>query len=887
MKMTINEALTKAVEAHKAGRVQEADRYYTAILKANPKHADANHNMGVIAAGLGKIDKAISYFQKAVETNPEVTQFWLSLTNTLIKLNDLDQAKAVLAKAKKNGVKGFAFDQLEQKLSSVHSKKLSTKVVREQKHRQDNILDNVNLDQAIKLAKRKSREGALNQAKEIYQDILHKFPQNNKAIRGLKELSGQLNASFIASQDPSEIQLRKITNLYDQGHLQLALKQCEVLMYQYPRSPILLNIEGVLFRALGRLDESIKSYVKSLAIKPDFADAHNNMGNVFDDQRNFEEAVKCYRKALSIRPNYAEALYGLGNTLKGQGKLVEAEEAYHKALSINPNYAEVYNNLGAALQDQGKLINAEEAYRKAFSIKPNYAAAHNNLGVILQEQGKLEEAIEAFSKALSHMPDYSEAWGNICIPLQIKKTKESEIIDVSVFQAINNRSDHVEIAKSILSYQLSSGQNNRSNFLNKVFETLSDVETSTIKNPLYNQKSQQETDNVPETMVALSHFGRSGSGLLHSLIDGHPEVSTLPCIYFSEYFDHCNWNKIIAGGWEEMIDNFILKYDVLFDAKSSVPVETKSKKLIHNIGINFGMANLGEQKDEVLSVNKDVFRQELRRLTAFHEELDAFIFFKLVHKAYDIAVRDTEQKNIIFYHIHNPDISAQLNFLRLANKPKWLLMVREPLQSCESWVRLKFLKGDYFGTISRILSMLYEVDNPIFEFSDAVGIRLEDLKETPKKTLSALCSWLNIAESNTLYEMTAQGKKWWGDPASPDFAKDGMNPFGKMSVSRKVGSIFSEKDQFILRTLFHPFRVHFGYIVDDSKQFKADLMKIKPMLEEMFDFEKALVREIGADPEIFVKSGSYAYFRACLKERWSTLNEFHTYPKMIMPIKIN
>ena len=36
----IGQVLQKGIEAHKAGKVQEADRYYTTILKANPKHPD-------------------------------------------------------------------------------------------------------------------------------------------------------------------------------------------------------------------------------------------------------------------------------------------------------------------------------------------------------------------------------------------------------------------------------------------------------------------------------------------------------------------------------------------------------------------------------------------------------------------------------------------------------------------------------------------------------------------------------------------------------------------------------------------------------------------------------------------------------------------------------
>ena len=49
MELSLDQALKQGVEAHKAGKLQEADRYYTAILKAQPKNPDANHNMGVLA----------------------------------------------------------------------------------------------------------------------------------------------------------------------------------------------------------------------------------------------------------------------------------------------------------------------------------------------------------------------------------------------------------------------------------------------------------------------------------------------------------------------------------------------------------------------------------------------------------------------------------------------------------------------------------------------------------------------------------------------------------------------------------------------------------------------------------------------------------------------
>ena len=126
MELTLDQALQKGVEAHKAGKAQEADQYYTAILKANPKHPDANHNMGVLAVGVGKVQEALPFFKTALEANASIDQYWLSYINALIKLNRTDDAKAVLEQAKSSGAKGDGFNNLEMQLGPSPSKSADT-----------------------------------------------------------------------------------------------------------------------------------------------------------------------------------------------------------------------------------------------------------------------------------------------------------------------------------------------------------------------------------------------------------------------------------------------------------------------------------------------------------------------------------------------------------------------------------------------------------------------------------------------------------------------------------------------------------------------------------------------------------------------------------------
>ena len=108
------------VEQVKAGQTQEADRLYTAILQAQPKHPDANHNMGVLAVGAGKIEESLLFFKTALEANPSIGRYWLSYIDALIQLDQIVDAQTVLDQAKGKGARGEAFEQLKQRLNELN-----------------------------------------------------------------------------------------------------------------------------------------------------------------------------------------------------------------------------------------------------------------------------------------------------------------------------------------------------------------------------------------------------------------------------------------------------------------------------------------------------------------------------------------------------------------------------------------------------------------------------------------------------------------------------------------------------------------------------------------------------------------------------------------------
>ena len=69
------------------------------------------------------------------------------------------------------------------------------------------------------------------------------------------------------------------------------------------------------------------------------------MGSALNDKGDLEAAIESYKQALKIKPDYAEAYNNMGIALKDKGDLEVAIESYKQALKIKPDYAEVYRSL--------------------------------------------------------------------------------------------------------------------------------------------------------------------------------------------------------------------------------------------------------------------------------------------------------------------------------------------------------------------------------------------------------------------------------------------------------------------------------------------------------------------------------------------------------------
>ena len=289
--LTINQALQQAIAAHKAGKVQEADRLYTAILKAHTKHPVANHNMGVLAVGVGKAQEALPFFRTALEANPNKTQFWLSYIDLLIELNRLVEAQDIFNQAIKNVIKDGRFDELQKKLN-LKIRYLVTQEVPEESLQHLRIL----------LLKRKFHEVLIDSA-----DFGKKFPNSGS-------LYNVIGTAYLSLQQVVEAKE--------------CFKKAIVLTPDFFKP---YNNISNIYKNEGDLRTAMEYYKAAATLAPNNANIYNNIGNVLQDQGKDEEAIEAFQQALTIEPNLPEAHRNLSNLKKYTSKddqLLQVERLY-------------------------------------------------------------------------------------------------------------------------------------------------------------------------------------------------------------------------------------------------------------------------------------------------------------------------------------------------------------------------------------------------------------------------------------------------------------------------------------------------------------------------------------------------------------------------------
>jgi tetratricopeptide (TPR) repeat protein len=407
MNLTIEQALNKAIEAHKVGSLQEAEAIYRAILQSKPDHPHANHNLGVLAVSLNKTTEALEFFRTALQVNPSQGQFWLSYVDALIKVKQFEYAKQILEQGKKLGLNGDKVVALEKQLILTYPKK---DLELEKNGDSKNLLNErekslINIRENNSSASNESKISSLNSAVNT---LIQHYQKRQY------ELAEKLAKSLTHKYPTHQFSWKLLGIVFkENGKLLESLDACKKAVDLMPKDAEAHNNLGITLEEIGSLQDAEKSYKKAILLNSNFPQFHNNLGNVLKKLNKLEEADACYRKAIVLNPSYAEAYMNLASALQTQGGLNDAEKFCRKAILLNPNLAQAHNNLGCILKELGSLTDAEMCFRKSIELFPNFVEAHINLGNTRKEAGNLKQAKDSLEKAITLMPNHAEAHGDL------------------------------------------------------------------------------------------------------------------------------------------------------------------------------------------------------------------------------------------------------------------------------------------------------------------------------------------------------------------------------------------------------------------------------------------------------------------------------------------
>jgi tetratricopeptide (TPR) repeat protein len=161
---------------------------------------------------------------------------------------------------------------------------------------------------------------------------------------------------------------------------------------------------------MGRLDPSAAEFRRALELKPEYALAHNNLGNVLLMQGKPAEALTHFREAVRIDPANVEAHYNLGSMARGRGDLAEAVGQFREAIALKTDSGPALAGLAwilaaapdAALRDPNEAVRLSE--RMADMTGRHDAGVLDLLAAAYAAAGDFDRAVATEQAALDLKP---------------------------------------------------------------------------------------------------------------------------------------------------------------------------------------------------------------------------------------------------------------------------------------------------------------------------------------------------------------------------------------------------------------------------------------------------------------------------------------------------
>jgi len=145
------------------------------------------------------------------------------------------------------------------------------------------------------------------------------------------------------------------------------------------------------------------------------AEAFNNLGSSLSHLGRYVEAEQCFREAIALKPNFAEPHGNLGILQRLKSELLAAEASLRYAVKLKPNYIEARLNLGLTLMLLGRLRDAKACFAKVLRADPRNVGSLQGMGQIATFEGQFEEAELMFRRVIAIDARMPAAWAALAV----------------------------------------------------------------------------------------------------------------------------------------------------------------------------------------------------------------------------------------------------------------------------------------------------------------------------------------------------------------------------------------------------------------------------------------------------------------------------------------
>jgi len=322
------------------------------------------------------------------------------------------------------------------------------------------------------------------------------------------------------------------------GRLQQAANLYRQILQTAPEHPDALHLLGTIAQQTGHPQAAIELIRKAIHCQPDNPLYHFNLSTTCLLNGQMEEAIAAGKRALALKPDYLEAHLNLASACRELRLYEAAMDHLQQVITLQPEYAEAWLNMGNILLEQQRVEQALQYYEKSHALKPGQAQTVFNIGNAHMVLGDFDKAMTCFRQSLQLRPDFGDAFGTISTIKRFSTGDEDIKTMETLLQqpdlAIRDRiSIHFALGKAYEDcgqYKqafASFSAANRLKYENFQYSTATDAEFFQRLKTVYNRdffKARSHHGLTNSTPIFILGMPRSGTTLVEKILASHPLV---------------------------------------------------------------------------------------------------------------------------------------------------------------------------------------------------------------------------------------------------------------------------------------------------------------------------------------------------------------------------